>query len=76
MKKASEYRAHARECRELAAQMDSPSQRDQMLAMAAHWEQLARDRTEFIRKHPEFAIDGEKAEGTARRPAGPLRRPL
>lgn len=68
MKKASEYRAHARECRELAAQMDIPAQRDQMLAMAAHWDQLARDRAELIRKHPELASDGERDEEAASTP--------
>ena len=72
MKKASEYRGHARECRALAAQMDSPSQRDQMLAMAAHWDQLARDRTELIKKHPDLAVEGEQDEEAARTPPGPL----
>ena len=65
MKKASEYRAHARECRDLAAKMERSAGREQLTAMAAHWEQLAIDRTELIRKHPELATDSERADGAA-----------
>ncbi|RAK62472.1 hypothetical protein [Phenylobacterium kunshanense] len=54
MKKASEYREHARECRVLAAQMDSADQRDQLLQMAAHWDALADDRADLVEKHPEL----------------------
>lgn len=43
MKKASEYRRHADECRQLASLMDG-EQRDQLLSMATTWEQLAADR--------------------------------
>lgn len=62
MKKASEYRAHASECRELAAKMDRAVDRELLLTMAAHWEQLAHDRAEWVRKHPELAVDGEREE--------------
>lgn len=62
MKKASEYRVHAHECRQLAAAMESPEQREQMLQMAEHWERLADDRTNLIAKHPELAKDGEYEE--------------
>lgn len=62
MKKASEYRLHAKECRDLAAKMASPEQRGQLLEMADHWEQLARDRAELIAKHPELALMGEQEE--------------
>lgn len=62
MKKASEYREHAAECRALAAKMETPADREQMLAMAAHWEQLATDRVALVRKHPDLAIDGEHEE--------------
>jgi hypothetical protein len=62
MKKASEYKEHAVECRELAAKMERASDRELMLAMAAQWEQLARDRMELIAKHPELADDGEREE--------------
>lgn len=70
MKTTSEYRAHARDCRALAAQMESPAQRDQMLAMAAHWDQLALDRAEFIRRRPDLAIEGEPAEASGPTAAG------
>lgn len=62
MKKASEYREHARECRELAAKMDSGEQREQLLRMAAHWERLAKDRSELVERHPELAAEMERAE--------------
>ena len=62
MKKASEYRLHAQECRALAAQMDSPEQRDAMLQMAEQWAGLADDRVALIWKHPELAQDGEQDE--------------
>lgn len=54
MKKASEYRQHARECRALAAQMESAEQREQLLQMATHWETLADDRALLVEKHPEL----------------------
>jgi hypothetical protein len=66
MNKASEYRQHAKECRELAAQMESAVQRDQLLEMAEHWEKLASDRVALIAKHPELADEGEQAEEKAR----------
>jgi hypothetical protein len=62
MKKASEYRKHVLECRRLASSMDSQEQREAMLQMAEHWENLARDRTELIAKHPELAHEGEHDE--------------
>ena len=65
MKKASEYRNHAQECRVLAGAMQS-EQRDQLLEMAATWEKLAVERSELVRRHPELAIAGESAEEDAR----------
>jgi hypothetical protein len=62
MKKASEYRQHAKECRDLAAQMESAPQREQLIEMAEHWEKLARDRLALIAKHPDLAHDGEHEE--------------
>jgi hypothetical protein len=44
MKKVSEYRQHAEECRTLAANMLSQEQRDQLLSMAVTWDDLARER--------------------------------
>lgn len=55
MKKAAAYREHARECRQLAATMDSDEQRAQLLQMAEHWEKLAADRAALVQRHPELA---------------------
>lgn len=49
MKKAIEYRQHAADCRALAAQMDLGEHRDQLLRMAAAWEELAHDRDRMPR---------------------------
>jgi hypothetical protein len=70
MKKASEYRQHAKECRELASHMDVAEQRKQMLEMAEHWERLAADRAALIERHPELARDGEHIEERSWRPNG------
>ncbi len=61
MKKASEYRQHAEECRALAASMEG-EQRDQLLEMAATWDALAADRADLVRRHPELALVGEEQE--------------
>jgi len=66
MKKASEYRRHAEECRKLAGTMESDAQREQLLQMADHWETLAFDRAQLIRLHPELAKEGEWAEEDGR----------
>jgi hypothetical protein len=68
MKKASEYRQHAQECRNLASQMDSTDQRGLMLQMAEHWDKLAADRMTMLEKHPELAHDGEHVENRSFRP--------
>jgi hypothetical protein len=47
MKKAEEYRAHAIECRQLAARGDERA-RDQLSKMAETWESLAMDREKNI----------------------------
>lgn len=62
MKKESEYRLHAKECRGLAAKMDLGDARDQLLVMARHWDQLAQERAEMILRHPELALLGEPGE--------------
>ena len=61
MKKASEYRQHAIECRQLAAGMEG-EQRSQLVEMAATWDRLAIERAELIGRHPELALDGEQNE--------------
>jgi hypothetical protein len=57
MKKASEYRQHAEECRALALQMKEGVQREQLLRMAENWDQMAADRERLTRLHPEIALD-------------------
>ena len=71
MKKASEYREHARECRSLAATMELVEQRDQLLLMADHWDRLAEDRANLIRKHPDLAHEGEYDEERSWAPIDP-----
>jgi hypothetical protein len=66
MKKASEYRKHADECRALALTMADSAQRDQLLEMAATWDNLARDRSELVQRHPELAFQGEHQEEAGR----------
>lgn len=61
MKKASEYRQHAVACRRLAAGVEG-AQRDQLLEMAATWDNLAKERTDLVRRHPELAFDGERQD--------------
>jgi hypothetical protein len=65
MKKASEYRQHAAECRALAARMEGGEAREQLLRMAATWDQLARERASLVKRHPELARDGEAEEEQA-----------
>jgi hypothetical protein len=62
VKKASEYRQHADECRKLAARMESGEHRDQLLVMAAMWDQLAEERAELVRRHPEMNRETEAGE--------------
>ena len=62
MKKASEYRQHAEECRMLANRMEQGEHRDQLLEMAATWDRLAVERSDLVRRHPELALVGEHAE--------------
>jgi hypothetical protein len=66
VKKASEYRQHAIECRNLASGMEG-AQRDQLLEMAATWDRLAFERSELVTRHPELALPEEHGEETAHR---------
>ena len=50
MKKASEYRQHAAECRSLAAGMPNDEQRDQLNAMAETWDRLAEERERSVQR--------------------------
>jgi len=62
MKKASEYREHAQQCRDLAKRMIPGEHRDQLVEMALTWEKLAAERSELVRRHPELSIGDEHAE--------------
>jgi hypothetical protein len=54
MKTAAEYRKHAEECRVLAKQVPDGEHRKQLLEMARTWDNLARDREQLVRNHPEL----------------------
>ena len=64
MRKASEFRDHAVECRQLAAATDG-EQRRQLLEMATAWDQLADERADLISRYPDLALDGEALDGPA-----------
>ena len=48
VKKASEYRKHAEECRTLARQMKQGEYREQLLIMADTWDRLAAERESAV----------------------------
>lgn len=62
MKKASEYRQHAADCRALAFSMQLGAQRDQLLRMAGAWDQLADERDAQLRRRGEEMADREAAD--------------
>jgi len=64
MRKISEYRQHAGECRALAAMMPSGEQRDQLLGMAETWDRLAEERERlFLPPEPaSLAAEGDHLE--------------
>ena len=62
MRKASEFRRHAEECRALARNADNDEQRRQLLEMSATWERIADEREKLIARHPEMATHDEAAE--------------
>ena len=61
MNEASEYRAHAAECRAIAASLDGPH-REQLLKMAESWDKLAREEAS-ARKPPPLVADPDDAKG-------------
>lgn len=61
MKQAAEYRQHASDCRAIAAGMSESAHREQLLKMAAKWEELARDREAQGRVMA--PLDGERVDG-------------
>ena len=65
MKKASEYRQHAQECRDLAKGVLEGDERRHLLDLAATWDKLAWERSELVRRHPELGLRGEHDEEVA-----------
>lgn len=68
MRKVSEYLAHAKECQQMAAKMQDPRQRQQLIEMADAWEMLAAERKRQLAKpgiialadgHDDAAGEGE-----------------
>jgi hypothetical protein len=61
MKKASEYLQHAEQCRQLARSIEG-EHREQLLQMAANWENLAAQRAELVSRHPELMSEEQPPE--------------
>jgi hypothetical protein len=59
VKKASEYRHHAAECREMATKA-SQFQREQLLKMAETWEGLAKDREQQLARQERLKVLDQK----------------
>jgi hypothetical protein len=62
MKKAFEYRDHAKECRALARTALTDGERQQLLQMAETWDALAVQREDFVNTHPELSRRASEAE--------------
>jgi hypothetical protein len=68
MKKASEYRRHAEECRALASKAGTEEHRLQLLKMADTWVSLADERERMVARHPDLFPAGE-SDDKAYKPA-------
>jgi hypothetical protein len=55
MKKVSEYRDHAEECRKMAAGTSNEEHRAALFKMAETWDSLAEERTERLRQQQRIA---------------------
>lgn len=71
VKTVADYRKHALECRALAKQMDQAA-REQLLVMAATWDQLADQREKALRAEPTTPAELPD-RGSRRRPDDPGR---
>ena len=65
MKKASEYREYAEECRTLAKQLEG-EHRDQLLDMARTWDKLASERAD-LHDLPSDQVQDEGDDGPSAR---------
>lgn len=50
MQKLSEYKAHADECRKMAAQVSNPDHKRSLIEMADTWETLAKTRSRQLQQ--------------------------
>jgi hypothetical protein len=65
MKKVSEYREHAEECRTLARRSKAPEDREMLLNMAATWDSLAEERIKTAERQERLAkLEREDSEGS------------
>ena len=53
MRKVSEYKKHADECRKMAANTQNPEHKKQLQVMAEAWEMLATEREKQLKKWSE-----------------------
>ena len=59
MQRTREYQDRAEECRRLAKRAKSPEEREALVKMAAHWEDLANSRSEHVEQKERLArLDG------------------
>jgi hypothetical protein len=64
--KAAEFRHHAQECRRLAARMQASDERDRLLGMAGHWDELAKECAGLMRVRRSLGMDEGHADGGPR----------
>jgi|HubBroStandDraft_6_1064221.scaffolds.fasta_scaffold3827661_2 hypothetical protein len=57
MRKLSEYKKHAEECRKMAATMKDPEKKKQLQEMVEAWEMLARERLRMLEKNGDSERD-------------------
>lgn len=62
MRKVSEYREHAEECRKMAANTRNQEHKKQLQIMAEAWEMLAKEREKKIRKQSGTAAAEHKSQ--------------
>jgi hypothetical protein len=61
MRKVSEYKQHAAECRKMAAKMRDQSQKKQLEEMAEAWTMLATERARQLAKQNKKLVDPESS---------------
>ena len=61
VKNVEEYRQHAAECRQLAKQALTRTERDQLLELATTWERLANDRLVSLPTRPDRTGQGRNS---------------